>query len=397
MPINVFSFSLKCDNRSLKYNDNFTCRLYSDENQVYDSVKGQIFNPVYVTCNIGSIPSSMSYIENVDKTSFYIEGQTSDKLLLTLNCKVTAKSIEDKQEYIQIPSIAYTLQDGTEMTSDQITSNAITVLRDSSITTTTTSRVTYRTPTTTTTSTTIPKINYLTSLYCKDFSLNFSKYIMNYNVEVLNSVENLEIIAKTLEPNVNVEILGNKNLQVGNNVVRINVGDLGNITTYTINVKRLEPNKEVYIKESDATLFNLNVVGYNIAFKSNVFEYTLPVNTNVERVVVEADLNNKDATYNIKYPEKLENNSKIIITVISEDKTKQNQYIITINKQSKTKSYVYIYIIIIVVVLIIILILLLRINKRNIEKDKILGLKSKRRKLNMGKSFNIDNVPNVEK
>lgn len=390
LPINAYAFSFECDTLEYRHKDTFYCRLNTPIKEEFSSITGSINTSNLVTCNIVSLGSGLDVITaSKNNLDFNYTGTPTDKEVLMVECKVSTDLKENKEEILEIPNLKYKLTSDNKEITKYIKSTPVKLIKDFMNTNTTTQNVSN--------STIINKSTYLSSIYCPDFNINFSKYILNYDLEVLNKVESLNIQTKTEEANIPVKIEGNKDLKVGNNTVTITVGDAVNSTVYTLNVKRLEANRDIYNKESDATLFNLNVVGYNIMFKPKTYDYTLPLAANVASVIVEADPNNKEATFQINYPEKIENNSKITIKVISQDRQHEQTYTITIDKPTVVSSHKYYYIAGIVVVLVIILIILLKIIKRNNEKDRILGLKSKKRVLNYGTNFNIEQVPDIDK
>lgn len=95
--------------------------------------------------------------------------------------------------------------------------------------------------------------NKLSSLEVKDFNINekFDENNLDYTVSVPYETEKLEIITKTADENAKVEIKGNENLKVGENVITITVtptDEEAELKIYNITVLR-----EEYVSEEPTT------------------------------------------------------------------------------------------------------------------------------------------------
>lgn len=81
--------------------------------------------------------------------------------------------------------------------------------------------------------------NYLNDLTIDGVKLNFDKDTLEYNVTVVNSVTELSIKAVTEDESADVTITGNKDLDVGENVIEVKVtAENGKVRVYKINVTR---------------------------------------------------------------------------------------------------------------------------------------------------------------
>ena len=129
----------------------------------------------------------------------------------------------------------------------------------------------------------------LKSLTIKNYKIDFSSDVTNYELKVLKNVSKLEIEAKATDKNAKVKIT-NPNLQTGENTVKIEVINDGNTTTYTIKVTKLN--------EDDKTLANLKsltIEGYELDFSANKYEYDLRIkNENYLKIKAEAKSNDAD-------------------------------------------------------------------------------------------------------
>lgn len=100
----------------------------------------------------------------------------------------------------------------------------------------------------------------LESLKIKDYELTpkFTTDIYEYAIETTDEIKQLEIIQAVANvQTAKVEINGNENFKLGENIVTINIADdaSDNTAVYTIKVKILEK-EEVIEEEPDQTVFN---------------------------------------------------------------------------------------------------------------------------------------------
>ena len=88
--------------------------------------------------------------------------------------------------------------------------------------------------------------NYLKSLSMKESKINFDKDILNYTLEVPFHITKLNLSYILSDVKAKVDVKGNNDLVVGNNVITLLVTAENQTTkTYTLNVNRLKENEEV--------------------------------------------------------------------------------------------------------------------------------------------------------
>ena len=176
--------------------------------------------------------------------------------------------------------------------------------------------------------------------YLKEFRVNvegisppFSKAIYNYSLNVGDDIESIAVTAIAEDPNANVNISGNTGLKQGENIiaVRVTAEDNRTIKTYNINVV-----KSANPVLSNAYLLNLVVSNsvLNQEFVKEIFNYTCDIAYDVDRLDISTFPENENATVRVEGNEGLklgENIVKIIVT--SEDKSIENIYTITANKE----------------------------------------------------------------
>lgn len=165
----------------------------------------------------------------------------------------------------------------------------------------------------------------------------FNKDTLAYNVSIPNNATEIVVNASQNDSKAKVEITGNKNLKVGDNLVSVKVtAEDGSVKTYTINVNRAEEKKPEVVLDSDATLSKLDMSGYTLtpAFNKNTNVYSINVGGNVDGLNVVAIPNSDKAKVEVvgntgwKYGV---NNVSIIVTAENGNK---NTYIVNVNRKS---------------------------------------------------------------
>lgn len=194
---------------------------------------------------------------------------------------------------------------------------------------------------------TLSSNNYLSNITLSNGNINFNKNITEYNITVDYQVSNIEVIATAEDSKSKVEITGNTNLEIGNNIIEIKVIAEDNSTRiYKINVEKKD---ESYVLSSNNNISSVNIKNYDFDFNSNITNYTLTIKDE-EKLDIEVILEDSKSTYNIQGNNDLKNNSVIKIEVIAEDGTNK---IYQINIKSNDKIIKAIFITIITILLII--------------------------------------------
>ena len=176
---------------------------------------------------------------------------------------------------------------------------------------------------------------FLSNLGLDACHIEFNKNTYNYSCTVLNSVTKVAVTATTEETVAKVESgLGEHNLVVGNNEIKVITKAEDNITsqTYTINVNRL-PNDDTELKSLAATNCTLSPT-----FKSTTTSYTCTVPYSVSSTTVTGQTNNSLSTveglgnYNLVVGE---NQIKVTVTAQSGNKL---EYVIRIKRSEDTDN-----------------------------------------------------------
>ena len=177
----------------------------------------------------------------------------------------------------------------------------------------------------TTTSTPKSSNTYLKELTINDGELTpaFNKKIDTYNITVPNTVDN----------NAKVEISGNKNLEVGINLVTITVtAEDGTKRVYTLNVTKSS-------EKSDTDLTTLTVSGGELSpkFDPNVTKYKMSVSNKTDKVKVTAIPKADDSTVTVEGNEDLVEGINTIIVKVKDKNGFVKYYEIEVDKKAKSK------------------------------------------------------------
>ena len=178
----------------------------------------------------------------------------------------------------------------------------------------------------------------LKNLKIKNYKLNpeFNSYVTNYNLTIDNEITTLVFdLVETLDNEATYEIIGNSDLQVGNNVIEIIVTSSNGVDTetYTLNVNKQAYSNSfldyLYTSEGDLTPI----------FNKSIMEYSIDVDENVETIELIGEAVDKSTTIvglGEKQIQKGENRFAITLTTISGIK---RTYYVTVNRAKGNNNY----------------------------------------------------------
>ena len=194
-----------------------------------------------------------------------------------------------------------------------------------------------------------PVSSLLKTLKVNGYEINpeFNSYLMNYEVEVNNETESLDMVIETLDPDATYVVRGN-NLEVGSNEVTIEVTASDNVTksTYTINVTRDE-----YVNNFLLYLFT-NRGDLTPEFNARTNEYSITVENKIEDIDIIAKAENTTATVTTPNPTintdtydglvgrfALEPGENKIYVVVTTEDAHTRKYIINVNREKNDDNY----------------------------------------------------------
>lgn len=212
---------------------------------------------------------------------------------------------------------------------------------DYNTTTKTTSKSTKKTTSKTVTTSAKSNTN-LKSLYLSTGDIAFKNDIYEYNINVKNDVNSINVTAIPEDGTSKVSVTGNTDIKNGSIIKIVVTGKDNSTSTYTVKV-----NKEVYVMSNNAKLKYLNVESNNINFSNSTHEYNIYIDKEVYQLNINYETEDKKASVSIDGNENLVNGSKVIVTVKAEDGT-ENKFIINVNVKKKSNFVKYLFIIILI-------------------------------------------------
>ena len=192
--------------------------------------------------------------------------------------------------------------------------------------------------------------NYLRSISLSKGRINFDKNIFEYKVNVDYNTKEFLISAIADEKTSNVEVVGNKELKVGENIYLIKVlAENKSERIYKIIVNRLE---EGIVLSNNNYLANLSIKNHSIAFVKDKLNY---------------DLEDEKAFVKIEGNNNLKNNSVVKIIVTAEDGSTRIYNLNII----KSKDFNYLILIIPLIGVLLILGVIMTIKKVKSNKKEV--------------------------
>ena len=176
----------------------------------------------------------------------------------------------------------------------------------------------------------------LKSLTLSEGDIEFDKNVYEYETKVLYDVKNIVVTALPEDEKSKVEITGNENLKVGENIITILVkSEKGSKSEYKIKVTKLE---EGATFGDNANIKNITIKGYKFPFDYNKYDYKLVINRE-NSLDINVVMDDESATYEIKGNENLKDGSVIEIITKSNDGSSKT-YTITVTKSSYAIYYI---------------------------------------------------------
>ena len=206
--------------------------------------------------------------------------------------------------------------------------------------------------------------NYLKSITLSSGTLNFDKDIFEYKINVDYNTKELLISAIAEEKTSTVEVVGNKELVVGENIYKIKVlAENKSERIYTIIVNRLEEGKTL---SNNNYLANLSIKNHSIAFVKDKLTYDITL-TNETSLDLKYDTEDEKAFVKVEGNNDLKNNSVVKILVTAEDGTTRT-YILNIIKE---EAFNYTILIIPLAILLLGLVVIIVIKKVKPKKKEV--------------------------
>ena len=178
--------------------------------------------------------------------------------------------------------------------------------------------------------------NFLANLYTSEGILtpNFDKEILEYNINVPNEVDEIEIDGKLEDLSASTNDFKLYSLNEGDNLIYITVtSQAGSVRIYKINVNR-EEKVSSYLK-------NLEIEDYDLdpEFDKENFEYFINVNNETTKLDISLETEDENANVEVSGNENFSVGMNIVtITVTATDST-TSTYEIYVNRNLSTNNY----------------------------------------------------------
>ena len=208
----------------------------------------------------------------------------------------------------------------------------------------------------------------LKSLTIKDEEIKFKPSTTKYTLNVDNDVTSLDITAKANNSKATVKITGNKDFEVGENIVKITVrAEDGTSKVYTITVTRAEEKQdEPEQVKGTAPLLDLKVKNYTINEKFNASRTTYTVDVvNEKNVELEYVLGNKDSIVEITGNNNLQVGLNKVQLKVTEPNGTVTVYTVNVNNTNVVEENNNLWLIIIIILSILVIIETIYIIAKN--------------------------------
>jgi large-conductance mechanosensitive channel len=212
-------------------------------------------------------------------------------------------------------------------------------------------------------------IPYLDTLTIEGYPIEFSKFKLEYEINISEDITALEINATPANENSTIDIVKPDELVMGENTILINVKNGNNTQTYTINVIKGESDNSTV---DGLLLSNVVVSGHEIVFDPNVYTYDISLNENEKELIFDITLLDENSSYEIIGNENLKNGSTVVIRVSSGENYNDYIFYITANN-SFISNYLKYIIAIAVVVFMFVVYFIVRSSKNKKSKEKTIN------------------------
>ncbi len=180
--------------------------------------------------------------------------------------------------------------------------------------------------------------NYLKELSFSSGQIEFDKNTNRYDMSVENSVTDLVVRAISDDRKSKVEILGNNDLVVGDNLVTIKVtAENGKVRNYFVNVRRISKDSKL---SSNSYLKNIEIKKYRLKFDSKVYEYKLKIKKGDKRLDIKTTAFDDKTIVVVLDNNNLETGSVVKIKATAEDGT-TSTYVIEIEAISSVWIWIF--------------------------------------------------------
>ena len=207
--------------------------------------------------------------------------------------------------------------------------------------------------------------NFLKEIELSAGKIKFNKDKTEYKVSVPYENQSFDIKAKADDEKSKIEIVGEKELQLGENIFTIKVtAENEEVREYKIIVTRIEKTEITYSNK----LKNIKIEGHKIDFNSN--EYYYIVKTNNSKLNIKVTLQDKNSTYKINGNDNLKDRSVISIIVTDKDGNSNSYKLMIVKKSSSPIIYILITLLLMLLSICVTIFVMKKKKKDNNNQDQ---------------------------
>lgn len=174
----------------------------------------------------------------------------------------------------------------------------------------------------------------LSSLNVDGYNINFNKNQLDYFLEVENDVEKLNIAAKAAYNNSNVNIEGNDNLLVGENLVKIIVSNNNDQKVYTIKVNKKQNPDKTYNTDNYLVDIKPSVGILSPKFDKEILNYVIYLPYEIDNISFETTKSSETSIVDVLGPDILKIGDNRYVIKVRAESGDIREYNILIKKEN---------------------------------------------------------------
>lgn len=169
----------------------------------------------------------------------------------------------------------------------------------------------------------------------------FSSDTYQYDLSVLNDVNDIEVLAIAENPNAQVEITGNTNLKDGVNtiIIKVTSEDKTQVNQYVLNVTKTS---DLHLANTNLEILAIENAILNPAFDNHVTRYTTAVSNDTENLNVFTVPENEQGAVKIEgYNDLKEGENIVTVTVTAPNGITKREYIVNAYRRNAQEEEQY--------------------------------------------------------
>lgn len=174
----------------------------------------------------------------------------------------------------------------------------------------------------------------LSTLSVDGYNINFNKNQLDYFLEVENDVEKLNITAKAAYNNSNVNIEGNDNLLVGENLIKIIVSNNNDQKIYTIKVNKKQNPDKTYNTDNYLVDIKPSVGILSPKFDKEILNYVIYLPYEIDNISFETTKSSETSIVDVLSPDILKIGDNRYVIKVRAESGDIREYNILVKKEN---------------------------------------------------------------